>query len=299
MKKLLFIILIGVSIQSSLACDICGCSTGNYFLGPTPQFNNHFIGLRYSFRSFNTVLKADNTQFSNDFYQTTELWGGYRIKPWFQVLAFVPFNSNASVSDDGKRTKSGLGDITLLGNFKVFNNNSWLRDTLSVRQQLWLGGGVKLPSGKFSIDTAEVVSSANSQLGTGSFDFIVMGSYDLQIENWGLTSNVSYKINQSASAYKFGDRFSAGLFAFRTFYSKKMTFSPNLGLLYENLSPNKMNEKKVDSTGGNDLLGVVGIENRFDKVIIGLNVQLPLMNNISDNQTTIKMRAMAHITYVF
>ena len=245
------------------------------------------------------MLKTDNTQFSNDFYQTTELWGGYKITPAFQLLAFIPFNTNISVSDDSKKTNSGFGDVTLLANYKVFKNNSWLRDTLSVRQQLWLGGGIKMPTGKFSIDTSEVVSSANSQPGTGSIDFIVMGSYDLLIENWGITSNLSYKINQSTLDYKFGNRFNAGLFAFRSFYLKQITFSPNLGLLYENLNPNKMSGKKVENTGGNDLLGVIGIETRLDRIIIGLNTQFPLMNNISDNQTNIKVRAMAHITYVF
>jgi len=299
MKKFCLIILFGISIQSMFACDICGCSTGNYFIGLTPQFSNQFIGIRYTSRSFKTVLKTDKTQFSNDFYQTTEIWGGYKISPAIQVLAFLPYNINNSVTDDGLKTNNGIGDVTLLGSYRAMNLNTWLNDSLSVRQKLWFGGGVKLPTGVFLIDTAEVVSSANSQSGSGSLDFIVTGNYDLQIGHWGLTSNLSYKINQSASDYKFGNRFNAGLIAFRSFRSGMNEFSPNVGLLYENMAANTLNNVTVENTGGNALLAVVGIEARFNKMSVGLNTQLPLINKISDNQTNIVMRVMAHITYAF
>lgn len=288
-----------LTVQQLFACDICGSSSGNYFLGPTPQFNKHFIGLRYSFRSFNTVTNNDDSQFSHDFYQTTELWGGFKIKKKFQVLAFVPFNINNSNTDDGIRTNKGFGDITLIGNYNVFEKKSLTKDSLTVGQQLWFGVGVKLPTGKFSPDASELTPSANRQIGTGSLDFLISAAYSIVISNWGLTSNLNYKINQSASDFKFGNRFTATAFTFRSFQLKKTSLSPNIGLLYENLNPNELAKTKIESTDGYAFLGAVGLETRFDKITIGFNAQLPLAENISDGQTKINLRGMFHLTYAF
>lgn len=299
MRKIISLLLLTVSFQQLFACDICGCSSGNYFLGPTPQFNKFFIGLRYSFRSYNTILKNSESQFSKDFYQTAELWGGFKIKKKFQLLAFVPYSTNHSRTDDGKKTNKGLGDISIIGSYKLFDKISLNKDTQTVSQQLWIGGGVKLPTATFSLDRSELVASANSQTGTGSFDFLVTAAYTLIIENLGFTSNLNYKINQSAFGFKFGNRFTSTVFAFRSFLVKKNTLSPNIGLLYENLNPDQLYKNEIENTGGNALLTAVGLETGFDKVMLGFNVQLPVVQNISDSQTKINIRGMLHLTYTF
>ena len=286
-------------MHKGFSCDICGCSSGNYFNGPFPQFNKYFFGVRYSFRSYNTILKADYNQFSKDFYQTTEFWGGLTLRKKWQLFLFAPYNINQSVSDDGKKYNDGIGDMTLIGNYNLLNKKSLNKDTQTVSQQLWLGAGIKLPTGKFSVDTSELVSSANNQAGTGSYDFILTASYTLVIEDWGFTSNLNYKINQSASDFKFGNRFSISALTFRAFHFKKTTISPNVGLTYENLSSNEVNKSAIPSTAGSDLLAVVGLETRFNSVTIGLNAQLPLFQNISDSQTKINYRGMVHLTYAF
>src|SRR5438309_8564790 len=121
MKKAILLFLPCFSLFQTFACDICGCSSGNYFVGPFPQFRKHFFGTRYTFRSFESHIAGDPTQFSKDFYQTVELWGGYNIGKKWQLLAFVPYNINQQTSDDGKNNSHGLGDITLLGNYKVLD----------------------------------------------------------------------------------------------------------------------------------------------------------------------------------
>ena len=191
MKKIFFIFFLALSVQNIFACDICGCSSGNYFIGPFPQFNKHFLGMRYSFRNFNTVLKSDNNQFSNDFYQTVELWGGIRLSKKWQLFIFAPFNINHSITDDGRKQNNGFGDITIIGNYNLLNELKLNRDTETASQQVWLGGGLKIPTGKFTPDTSEIVLSANTQPGTGSFDFLLSASYSLQVKNWGMNSNMN------------------------------------------------------------------------------------------------------------
>jgi hypothetical protein len=97
MKKLVSAFLILFLTFSGRACDICGCGLGNYYIGIVPQFNKSFFGVRYHYRQFHTQIKNDETQFSNDYFQTIELWGGVNLGKKWQVLFFLPFNFNKQI----------------------------------------------------------------------------------------------------------------------------------------------------------------------------------------------------------
>jgi hypothetical protein len=299
MRRLLVSIILFVSVQQTFACEICGCSSGNYFIGPFPQFKKHFVSLRYSFRRFDTHLATDKDQFSRDFYQTAELWGGYNIGRKWQILAFVPFNINKQVTDDGVMKSSGLGDISLIANYKIFNKVADTKKGNRVTQQLWIGGGLKLPTGKFAADQDNIIADANNQAGTGSVDVLANAMYSLHIGNWGLNTNINYRINNQASSFKFGDRFNSSAFVFRTIEAGSVSISPNIGLTYEYLSANKLDKVKVEDTGGNSLLGAGGVEIGFNKVVLGTNIQLPIAQNLSNGQTKINVKGMVHVTFLF
>lgn len=301
MKKALLITTLCFSILQSFACDICGCSSGNYFLGPFPQFRKHFFGTRYSFRSFESRLKSDDSQFSKDFYQTVELWGGVNIGKKWQVLGFAPYNINKQTSDDGAKTSTGLGDISFIVNRKFVDKRNTDKNENMVSQQLWIGGGVKLPTGKFTPDEADIIPDANNQAGTGSIDFIINSMYTLHVNNWGINSNINYKINRSAENFRFGNRLTTTAFVFRSFQNESgnTSFNPNVGLVYERLGANEMTSAKVADTGGSALLAAAGVEVNFAKLAVGMNTQLPLTQNLSDNQTKTNIRGMVHVTVLF
>jgi hypothetical protein len=299
MRRFLLAIILFVSVQQTFACEICGCSSGNYFIGPFPQFKKHFISLRYSFRHFDTHQASDKDQFSKDLYQTAELWGGYNIGRKWQLLAFVPYNINRQFTDDGVLKSSGLGDVSLIANYKIFNKVADTKKGKRITQKLWIGGGVKLPTGKFDADQDNIVAEANNQAGTGSVDVLANAMYSLNWGNWGLNTTVNYRVNNQASSFKFGDRFNSSAFVFRTIDAGSVFISPNVGVSYEYLAPNKLNKVKVEATGGNSVLGAAGVEVGINKIVLGTNVQLPIFQNLSNGQTKTNVKGMVHVTFLF
>jgi hypothetical protein len=303
MRKNIVLLLVFVctSVFTAKACPICGCGGGNLYMGLLPDFKYQFIGLRFHTSQYHTQLISDPSQFSTNDYNTVELWGGLRLGKRFQLLAFVPYYMNKQVDDDGTTYTRGLGDITVMGQYQVFKSAGYSSSHSAVGQQLWLGGGVKLPTGPFNanmLDSNTTVADINAQIGTGSVDFLINGMYGLTLRNFGFNLSVSYKLNTvNAQNYKYGNKFQSNLIAFYHLGAGRIGTSPNAGLAYENVAINKLGAKSVQFTGSQILTAIAGVEIDFGKVGLGINGQIPLAQNFAEGQTRMKFNGMMHLTF--
>jgi hypothetical protein len=223
-----------------------------------------------------------------------------RIGKKIQVLAFVPYYENKQVDDDGTTRTRGLGDITVMGQYQVFKNSKSLGPHKILSQQLWLGGGLKLPTGSFNtnVDSTTTVADINAQIGTGSLDFLLNGMYTLGIRNYGINVSASYKINTiNGDGYKYGNKFTTNLIAFYHITAGLNTLTPNLGLGYENVASNTMQSKSMQYTGSTVTTGILGVEYNFGRMGVGINGQLPIAQNFAEGQTKMKFTGMMHFTY--
>jgi len=247
-------------------------------------------------------MASDPSQFSRDFYQSAELWGGWNIHKKWQLLAFVPYNLNRQVSDEGTNNRNGLGDISAMINYKILDKASVDHRNRLVTQKLWLGTGIKLPTGKFSIDPLDpdLAASANTQIGSGSLDFLVTANYTIQLNKFGINTSLLYKFNSNNSIdYRFGNKNILQTIAYYVVKTPKTILTPNLGVLYERAADNKLQHNIIGQTGGWLAMASGGVEMSRGKISIGGNLQAPLLQDFASGQTHSRLRGMLHISHSF
>ncbi|PTS96773.1 hypothetical protein DBR11_18535 [Pedobacter sp. HMWF019] len=305
-KIMMALVLVMISITATRACDICGCGVGSYYLGILPEYNKRFIGLRYQHKTLRTHLGpfGERTPLTSDeTYQSMELWGGWNIGSRFRILAFVPYNFNERESQTGNGRKNGLGDIALMGYYKLLDSKRTLGDRLLV-QSLWIGGGIKVPTGKYEPSERLAISESpnNFQLGTASTDFTLNAAYDIRYNDLGLNANLNYKLNtENKYEYRYGNKFTGNiLMYYKIRVANAVTLAPNAGVLYETAQKDVENKKyDVAVSGGYSLSAVGGLEVSLKRLSLGANYQNVRSQNLAGGRVHAGNRLMVHMSVPF
>ena len=172
-------------------CDACGCSASGGSMGFASMLNTNFIGIRY----FNQSYKSTDGLYSNspwyaENFNTIQVWARFPVVKNFQVSALLPYHFHNRETASGKQSISGIGDATFLGMYKIFQTH---KDSTVLVHTLQLGGGVKIPFGKF--DQANNGSvNPSYQVGTGSWDFLLATEYVVKRKQFGLNTMLNYVI---------------------------------------------------------------------------------------------------------
>lgn len=305
MKKTLTLFVLLIVGMNAVACEICGCGVGNFYMGIMPQFNRHFVGLRYRQMSFDSHLGTGGTKShltTHELFQTAELWARFYPTQRWQVMAFLPYHMNRQTdyNQTFSKTLSGLGEGVLLANYRLLDN---VADTTQrrFRHNLFIGGGIKLPTAQFRFDATDnqQVANPNFQLGSGSTDFLANLVYVVRAGKWGLSTDLNLKINTAnPDGYRFGNRINGQAALFHARNVRGISVMPYVGAFGEHSLHDNNNGVVIYNTGGSAVFGVGGLELYIGRLSVGGNFQQPLWQDLANGTIRTHRRTVVHLTFM-
>lgn len=285
-----------LAMMEDFDCDACGCSASGGSMGFGSMLNNNFVGLRYMKQSYTSRDGIfANSPWIDENFNTIQAWARVPVTDKIQISALVPYHFNERQLTAGTENIEGLGDITVMALYTVFETK---KDSTFFTHKINLGGGVKLPTGKFK--EANNLGSVNQsfQLGTGSWDFPIVSEYVVKHKNLGLNTTLNYIFKtENSKNYQYGDQFNyAGTF-FYLFDLKSVQIVPQAGLAGEVYQTNRQYGLDLPNTAGDILFSKFGIEAGKDKFSVGINAMLPINQNLSSGNMEANYRWSINLNY--
>lgn len=301
MKIRSFLLTLLLAPVISQACDICGCANSGSYFGLMPQSNKSVIGIRYNYLNF-TTHPASQVLRTEEKFNVTELYARFFPIKRVQIMAFLPYRMDQQITTSGTKKQNGFGDMTILANYNILNTLMDRENPSKFRHTLMVGGGIKLPTGRFKYDENDVlqVANANFQPGTGSTDFILNAFYTVNLDQWGLGFNVSRKFNTTNSQeYHFGNQLYGTMDLYRSFKVGNITLTPTVGLYAEQSARGTKNDVVLDETGGKQLNGTVGVNLFSNRWTLGINGQKPITQKSNSGHVIAKERVLVQVGFLF
>ena len=281
------------------ACDACGCSLSQAYLGLTPLQSGHYLGIWWQHQRYRTFSDPEFTRVSagaDEYFNSIELRGRFHLSDRIQLLGVVPYAHHIRSNEGDPRLVNGAGDVLVMASFTAFDNSDSL--SLKVRHRLAIGMGGKAPTGRFQQPAPEEVVNPNFQVGTGSWDALLNLSYTARIGSWGASLDGTYRINSTNSAdYRFGSRLTGAAGVFRLNAIGEGQLMTSASILYENAEWDVENGYYRTNTGGSALFATFGAEWYWKRYNIGLNWSLPLEQDWNNGLVEARTRASLHFTY--
>ncbi|MFZ4678782.1 MAG: transporter [Flavobacterium sp.] len=276
-------------------CDACGCSASGGSMGFASMLNTNFIGIRY----FNQHYKSSdglysNSPWYNEDFNTVQVWARIPVYKNIQISALFPYHFHSRETATGNQDISGIGDITVLAMYRLYQTH---KDSTFLVHTLQVGGGVKMPTGKFDEANAGAVNPS-FQVGTGSWDYLLATEYIVKRKRFGLNTMLSYTIKtENNKQYQFGNQFNYSGTFFYLYEKKKLSMAPQLGLAGEVYGSNHQYSEVVRKTSGDILFGKLGFEIGKKKFSVGANAMLPINQNLASGRVEAKYRWSVNLNY--
>lgn len=275
-------------------CDACGCSANGGSLGFSSLVQQNFVGVRYFYQHYTSKDGLYNdSPWIDEHFNTLQIWSKIPITKRIELSAIVPFQFHESMKTDGSRKIEGLGDVTLTGIYKLWNTEK----EEGLNHTIDLGAGVKFPTGKFNkVQNGSV--NPSFQVGTGSWDYLMLGEYAVEMNRWGWQNSFSYVLKtENDSNYKFGNQLNFGSFFFHRLNWSDWNVVPQLGVNGETYASNKQFGETLKDTKGHILFAKIGSEFGYQKWNFGATAMLPLNQNLTGGNVKADYRWSIHLNY--
>ncbi len=276
-------------------CDACGCSASGGSMGFASIITSNFIGLRY----FNQSYKTNDGLYSNSpwldqNFNTIQLWSRIPLSEKIQASVQIPYHYNTRELEEGNQSISGIGDITLLGLYRLVQSHA---DSLVYKHSVYLGGGLKIPTGAYDESNNGSVNPS-FQLGTGSWDYFLLTEYTLRKNKWGLNNMINYIIKtKNKKDYQFGNQFNYGSTLFYLLEINNFTIAPQVGIAGEVYDSNELRGLTLKNTSGDILFSKIGFEMGKNKISLGAHAFVPIQQNLTGGLVEANYRWNVYFNY--
>jgi hypothetical protein len=267
-----------------------------------PQFEKHLLGIRYRQSSFSSHLNQGSTLFATtEEFRAAELYGRFYLGERWQLLATLPYNYNNQRTATQEKKLSGLGDASLLVNYRLLDASTSMNNKL-LKHQLWLGGGLRLPTGNSDFNELDAgqVANPNFQLGSGSLGYIGQLNYTARLAKVGFTATgLAEYWHPNAGGYQFGKRFGGAGNLFYIKQIKNWGLMPSLGAQYSYAYRNRQDAEQLRQTGGQLLLATAGLDVFLGKIAGGFAYNHPLSQSLAAGHIQANAAYTAHLSWLF
>ena len=276
-------------------CDACGCSASGGSMGFSSMLDQNFVGLRYMYQSYSSREGIfNNSPWIDENFNTIQAWARIPVFRNFQVSTLVPYHFNNRTPSTGKQTIDGIGDITVLGMYTVYQTKT---DTVTYKHTLQAGIGVKAPTGEYNGSNNGSVNPS-FQLGTGSWDYMLAAEYILKKGNYGFNTMLNYTFKtENNQNYQFGNQFNYGGTLFYMIKGQKMITVPQAGVAGEVYASNRQYGEDVPDTKGDVFFAKAGIEAGMGKFSLGVNAMVPVNQSLTGGKVEANYRLAVNINY--
>lgn len=308
-------LIVGISVflhlftQHMEGCNACGCSiSGNdAAYGLIMESSRHLVGFSSTLSTFNVFHPDFYGNRSQDplfnYFITHSIQGKIQLFKKCQFLLQLPWKESVLLEKNTKKHKAGLSDISMAFSAPVFQTKTDSTSRLVFTHYLGIGAGIKLPTGEYNINevTSYQIMPA-MQPGSGSFDYFLFSNYIIKIyAKTGIATDVSYLFTQpNYWRYKFGNKFTGTLFAFRKMNHKRMLFIPQIGFQYWYRQQDIANISKKEInpfTGGFFFFSSAATEIQYRRWRGKLSYHYPLKQNFGGNYSQAK--AKIEVSFLF
>jgi hypothetical protein len=290
MKSIYSVLIFLFFSYPALSCDFCNC-----YLGLDPGFNKNTIGIRNSWRTaewtpFSSTQRSAHTDHGtgeegsgsklDESFVTMELYVKYAPVSKLRLIMTLPYTFNTIEYKSDVESRNAMSDMTLMALYQLFN--SMPVDSHGVRHRIFVGPGVKFPTGKSEgASDVEIPLSHHLYSGTGSTDYLLNVSYIGKVKKLGWNVDASYKFNgESATDYRYGNTLNVIPRVFYEIGLGQVKLYPHIGGAYEMGDEDEFKGETWPETGGSTVWGSAGADAYYGSFSVTTDFRLPIAHDL-------------------
>ncbi|MDN4165416.1 hypothetical protein QWY31_07880 [Cytophagales bacterium LB-30] len=281
MIRYILLALLSLSVYNTYGCNACGCGVSAGYVGGGHQ-SGTYAGIAYAYRAFHT--RPSSGASSQESFQRMDLKVGWQWNKWSQVRVNIPYMYTQQSTGEEQIMNSGLGDVSTM---LFFSLTSLLNSELPY--SIYLGGGVKMPTGEYLAIQNGLWLNPNLQVGRGSWDFPLYASLERNWDAINLALDLGYTINgENRLNYRFGNQLQSTLRVYKNLSQNSLSKIIDVGGFVEHYGYNREKGTEIFETQGSLMGGQGGFSLESERFRLGAFAKFPIWQSLFQGQVQSK-----------